>query len=58
MHRATSRFWKRYNMLPDFIQSVADKNFDLLKENQTHPSLRFKRIGKIWSVRIGIDYRA
>ncbi|MEI9888454.1 MAG: hypothetical protein WDN08_18525 [Rhizomicrobium sp.] len=37
---------------------MADKNFALLKENPKHPSLHFKKIGEIWSVRIGLHYRA
>jgi hypothetical protein len=30
----------------------------LLKENPKHPSLHLKRVGKYWSVRIGMKYRA
>ena len=26
--------------------------------DQRHPSLHFKRIGRFWSVRIGLHYRA
>lgn len=40
------------------MRALADKNFDLLKENPRHPSLHFKRVGDVWSVRVGIDYRA
>ena len=35
-----------------------DKNFELLKQNPNHPSLHFKRIGRFWSVRVGLKYRA
>ena len=44
--------------LPREIQELADKQFARLKENPTHPSLRFKRIGSVWSVRVGRSYRA
>lgn len=40
------------------VQKVAGHNFDLLKENPTHPSLHFKKVGKLWSVRVGPHYRA
>ena len=45
-------------MLPDEIRSVADKNFDLLKANPRHPSLRLKKVGAFWSARVGRNYRA
>ena len=37
---------------------MADKNYALLQDNPQHPSLHFKRIGKLWSVRVGARYRA
>jgi len=58
MHKATSRFWKCFQQLPAIIKRHAEENFKLLKENPRHPSLHFKKAGKIWSVRIGLDYRA
>jgi len=30
----------------------------LLKDDPRHPSLQFKKVGKFWSVRIGLRYRA
>jgi hypothetical protein len=29
-----------------------------LKQNPQHPSLRFKRVGRYWSARVGARYRA
>ncbi len=58
MHRATPRFWRSLARLPEPIQRVARQNFELLKENPAHPSLHFKKIGKLWSARVGINYRA
>jgi len=58
MHRATARFWKLLDHLPEPIQTVARKNFELLKDNPSHPSLHFKKVGKLWSVRAGLNYRA
>jgi hypothetical protein len=34
------------------------KNFELLKQNPRHPSLRLKKIGVIYTVRVGLHYRA
>lgn len=39
-------------------KKVADKNFELLKQNSSHPSLYFKKIGRYRSVRVGLNYRA
>lgn len=58
IHRASSHFWAYYNRLPIDIQHLADKNFLLLKANPSHPSLQFKKCGRIWSARVGINYRA
>lgn len=57
-HSASSRFWALYDALPAEIRETADKNFQLLKSDSKHPSLHFKRIGKVWSVRVGDRYRA
>jgi mRNA-degrading endonuclease RelE of RelBE toxin-antitoxin system len=57
-HTASSRFWNVYHTLPEDIRSLADKNFQLLKSNPRHPSLRLKRIGELWSARVGDHYRA
>ena len=58
MHRTISRFWKYFDLLPEDAQKVARKNYRLLKADPLHPSLHFKKIGKFWSVRVGIHYRA
>ncbi len=57
-HLANPSFWERYHTLPNAVQELADKNFDLLKSNSRHPSLHLKKVGKYWSVRIGQKYRA
>ncbi len=57
-HKTTAGFWKRYAALPRDISELADKNFALLKQNPRQPSLHFKDVGKAWSVRVGLDYRA
>ena len=57
-HFASPAFWKAYEALPARVRELADKNYALLKENPQHPSLRFKKVGRFWSVRIGLRYRA
>ncbi len=57
-HRTTARFWACYARLPKAVQTVAGRNFNLLKENPAHPSLHFKKVGKLWSVRVGPHHRA
>lgn len=58
MHRTAPRFWDRLDELPQSVQDLARKNFRLLKENPSHPSLQFKRVGRFWSARVGLNYRA
>ncbi|MDQ7061409.1 MAG: hypothetical protein Q9M43_09860 [Sulfurimonas sp.] len=50
-------FWMAYDALPKNTQDLADKNFELLKENRQHLSLHFKKINKYYSARVGIYYR-
>ena len=57
-HRASQKFWQFYSELPEAIQRLADGNYELLKGDALHPSLRFKKVGRMCSVRIGIHYRA
>jgi hypothetical protein len=38
-----------YDSLPVAVREVANKNFTLLKSDPKHPSLHFKRSGKVWS---------
>jgi mRNA-degrading endonuclease RelE of RelBE toxin-antitoxin system len=57
-HYTSSDFWQHYEKLPTEIRKLADKNYQLLKENPSHSSLQLKRIEELWSVRIGLHYRA
>ena len=58
MHRTTERFWQCYGSLPSEIRTLADQNFKLLKKNPRHPSLQFKKVGELWSARVGHAHRA
>ncbi|MCA1688174.1 MAG: hypothetical protein LC714_06205 [Actinobacteria bacterium] len=57
-HFASPEFWERYRRLPAPVRDLADKNFELLKNDPRHPSLHFKRVGRFFSVRVGLSYRA
>lgn len=57
-HFATPSFWVSYRALPAGVRGLAGKNFSLLNENPRHPSLRLKKVGAFWSVRVGRGYRA
>ncbi len=62
-HRATEAFRRAYQALPPEIQSRADKQFALLKNNPEYPSLHFKKVGEsrgqeVWSARVTLNYRA
>jgi len=57
-HRASASFWRHYEHLPADIKRLADNCYELLKNDARHGSLHFKKVGRFWSVRIGIHYRA
>ena len=57
-HLASRAFWQAYKALPQPARKLSDKSFALLKANPDHPSLRLKKIGRFWSARIGLRYRA
>ncbi len=57
-HRASPRFWCHYRALPVEIQQLADRGYQLLLQDPRHPSLHYKRIGRLFSVRVGLHYRA
>ena len=58
IHHAALSFWRAYDALPASIRAQADRQFTLLKADPTHPSLRFKPVGRFWSARVGLRYRA
>lgn len=57
-HFASPRFWAAYQALPPSVRKLADANYDLLKRDPRHPSLQFKKVGRYWSVRVGLRHRA
>jgi len=57
-HLAIPRFWACYQELPADVQALADRGHEQLTADTRHPSLHHKRIGRFWSVRVGLRYRA
>ena len=57
-HRANPRFWRCYRQLPEEVRRLADESYHLLREDSRCPSLHFKKIGRFWTVRVGLHYRA
>lgn len=57
-HHASPAFWNCYRQLPEPVQKLANKSFVLLKADPQHSSLRLKKIGRFWSARVGLHYRA
>jgi len=57
-HHTTPRFWACYRELPVEVQSLADKCFELAKEDPKHPSIHLKKVGRFWSARVGLHYRS
>jgi len=58
IHRASRRVWAAYAILPPEIRVLADKQFKVLKSDPRHPSLHFKKTGRVWSARVNHGVRA
>ncbi len=52
-HHTTADFWGCDARLPEAAQRVADRHHALLRADPRHPSLHFKKVGRLWSVRAG-----
>ena len=57
-HHTTVDFWDCFNLLPEAVRRLATANYAMLRADARHPSLHFKRVGRLWSVRVGIGHRA
>jgi hypothetical protein len=57
-HLASPAFWDAYNRLPENVRKVADRSFEILKQNPRDPALHFKQVGRYWSARVGLGHRA
>lgn len=57
-HFATPSFWEAYAKLPSLIKAKANRRFAKLNSEPFHPSLHFKQVGRCWSARVDVNYRA
>ena len=57
-HHANRRFWQCYGQLLIDVRTIAERNYALLEANPKQRSLHFKKIGSLWSVRVGLHHRA
>jgi hypothetical protein len=55
---ATAEFWRHFAVLPTRVQQNARKAYRLWARNPHHNSLRFKKVGRVWAVRVSRGYRA
>lgn len=58
---ATRRFWKLFHDLPEDVQKIAVKNYQLWQRHPDHPSLHFRRLrgsADRFTIRVGDHYRA
>ena len=58
IHHAAPDYWRCYNVLPEPVRKLADRSFELPKSDPNHPSLHLKKVGRYWSVRVGLRHRA
>ena len=54
----TTEFWECYSRLPPQIKQLARRTYKLWAQDHNHGSLHFKQIGRVWSIRVGLHYRA
>jgi len=54
----TPDFWKSYSCLSPEVRERARKSYQVWKKNPRHPSLCFKKVGQIWSIRVDAAFRA
>lgn len=57
-HHTSADFWSSYRSLPVETRELADRAFSILKVDSRHPSLQLKKVGRFWSVRVGLYHRA
>lgn len=58
---ASPRFWQCLHQLPEEVQALASKTYQIWLADPQHPSLNYKRLagaGHRFSVRVGSHYRA
>ena len=57
-HRACTRFWDRYHRIPVSVRRADDLAYAQLRRDSRHSALHFKKVGRFWSVCVGLHFRA
>ena len=57
-HKSEGRYLQDTDFQIGSIVQLSVYNFQLLKADPRHSSLRLKKVGKFWSARVGLHYRA
>ena len=57
-HILNEDFWESCAKLPRNVQRRVPQKFQLLQQNPRHPSLRLKKVGELWVIRVSKGYRA
>ena len=55
---ASREFWRAFRQLPRDVRKAATRAYRIWEQDAFHPSLHFKKVGKFWSARVGLQYRA
>jgi hypothetical protein len=56
--KVVTSFWEGYERLPEKVKKAANKQYALWLNDPFHSSVRFKKVGSFWSVRVTGSYRA
>ena len=54
----TTEFWECYSRLSPEIKKLARRTYQTWVADPRHKSLHFEKTGRVWSIRIGLHYRA
>ena len=57
-HFVSPGFRECHSRLPLAVRQLADKCYELIKEDPRHPSIRLKKVGRYCAARVGLHYRA
>ena len=49
----TTDFWRCYSRLPAHIKQLARRTYQVWAQDPNYSSLHFKKIGRVWSIRVG-----
>ena len=57
-HIFNEDFWGACRKLPPNVRRRVPQKIQILRQNPRHPSLRLKKVGDLWAIRVSKGYRA